>query len=60
MVTGVQTCALPIFFMTLACFTRRAARDAGIPPRNDFELWVDERFSNKFMSNRFQNMVIGG
>lgn len=47
-------------FMTLACFTRRAARDAGIPPRNDFELWVDERFSNKFMSNRFQNMVIGG
>ncbi|MGI6756157.1 MAG: putative ABC transporter permease [Atopobiaceae bacterium] len=44
--------------MTLMCFQRRAARDAGIAPRNAFEQWVDERYSNEFMSNRFQNMVI--
>lgn len=46
-------------FMTLACFSRRAARDAGIPPANAFEEWVDEHYSNEFMSERFQNMVIG-
>lgn len=46
--------------MTLMCFERRAARDAGIPPHNAFEEWVDENFNNAFMSERFQNMVIGG
>lgn len=44
--------------MTLACFGRRAARDEGIPPQNDFEVWVDENYSDEFMTNRFQNMVI--
>lgn len=44
--------------MTLACFNRRAARDAGIPPQNAFQEWVDEHYSNEFMSNRFENMVI--
>lgn len=47
-------------FMTIMCFERRAARDAGIPPANPFEQWVDENFNNAFMSERFQNMVIGG
>ncbi len=44
--------------MTIVCFERRAERDAGIPPANAFEEWVDENFSNAFMSERFQNMVI--
>ena len=47
-------------FMTLACFTRRAERDEGIPPKNQFEAWVDKNFSNQFMSHRFENMVIEG
>lgn len=45
-------------FMTIMCFDRRAERDAGIPPANGFEEWVDENFNNAFMSERFQNMVI--
>ncbi len=45
-------------FMTIMCFDRRAERDAGIPPANAFEQWVDDNFSNAFMSERFQNMVI--
>lgn len=47
-------------FMTVMCFERRAARDAGIPPANGFEEWIDENFSNAFMAERFQNMVIDG
>ena len=47
-------------FMTIMCFERRAARDAGIPPANAFEEWVDENFNNNFMSEHVQNMVIGG
>ncbi len=47
-------------FMTIMCFDRRAERDAGIPPANAFEEWVDEHFSNAFMSERFQNMMIDG
>jgi uncharacterized membrane protein len=47
-------------FMTLACFGRRAERDAGVPPSNAFEQWVDQNYSDQFMSSRFQNMVIEG
>ena len=47
-------------FMTTACFARRAARDHGIPPANGFEVWIDTHYSNEFMSNRFENMVIEG
>ena len=47
-------------FMTLACFTRRAQRDKGIPARTEFEEWIDEHYSNQFMSQRFENMVIEG
>lgn len=46
--------------MTLVCFDRRAERDAGVPPANAFERWVDEHYSNEFMSSRFENMVIEG
>ena len=46
--------------MTLACFNRRAARDEGIPPANSFDMWVDENFSDEFMSARFQNMMFNG
>ncbi|WP_251178590.1 putative ABC transporter permease [Adlercreutzia agrestimuris] len=47
-------------FMTIMCFERRAERDEGIPPANAFEAWIDENFNNNFMSEHFQNMVIGG
>ncbi|EHF02985.1 MULTISPECIES: putative ABC transporter permease [unclassified Olsenella] len=45
--------------MTVACFQRRAERDAGIPPLNAFEAWVDVHYTDEFMSNRFQNLVVG-
>lgn len=44
--------------MTLACFARRTERAEGIPPSNAFEEWVDENYTDEFMANRFQNMVI--
>ena len=44
-------------FMTLACFERIAARDAGVAPRNGFEAWIDEHYSDEFVANRFENMV---
>lgn len=43
--------------MTVACFNRRAERDVGIPPQDAFEAWVDDHFSDQFMSQRFGNMV---
>jgi len=59
-VTALATYLGLDIFMTLVCFTRRAERDAGIPADNGFEEWVDENYSNAFMSERFQNMVIEG
>ena len=47
-------------WMTLACFNRKTARDAGVPASNAFEQWVDEHYTDKFIANRFQNLVIGG
>lgn len=47
-------------WMTLACFNRKTARDAGAPAANAFEQWVDEHYSDEFIANRFQNLVIGG
>ena len=44
-------------FMTLACFERVGARERGIAPHGAFEEWVDERYSDEFVANRFQNMV---
>lgn len=46
-------------FMTLACFQRRTERDAGIPASNDFERWIDDHYTDEFMSQRFQNLVVG-
>ena len=45
--------------MTLVCFDRKAERDAGIPPANAFEEWVDTNYSDEFIAGRFQNLKIG-
>ena len=47
-------------FMTVSCFGRMAARDAGIPPSNGFEAWIDENYTDQFIATRFQNMAIDG
>ena len=44
-------------FMTVACFARVSAREQGIEPRNGFEAWIDERYNDEFVANRFENMV---
>ena len=46
--------------MTLVCFDRKTARDAGVPPANAFEQWVDTNYSDEFIAGRFQNLKIGG
>lgn len=45
--------------MTVACFQRRTDRDAGLPAANGFERWIDDHYTDEFMSERFQNLVIG-
>lgn len=45
--------------MTLACFDRKTERDAGIAAQNSFEEWIDEHYTDEFIANRFQNLVIG-
>lgn len=45
--------------MTLVCFDRKAERDAGVPPSNPFEEWVDTNYSDEFIAGRFQNLKIG-
>ena len=44
---------------TVFCFYRKACRDAGIPPHNAVEEYVDSRFNDEFIANRFQNLVVG-
>lgn len=46
-------------FATVFCFYRKAQRDVGIPPANPFEAYVDTRFSDEFIADRFQNLVVG-
>ena len=46
--------------MTLVCFDRKVERDAGEPPANAFEQWVDTNYSDEFIAGRFQNLKIGG
>lgn len=46
--------------MTFVCFGRMTARDAGVPPANAFEEWVDTHFSDEFIASRFQNLTVGG
>ena len=43
--------------MTVACFSRMAARDAGIPPQTPFQEWVDNHYTDQFIAARFQNMA---
>lgn len=45
--------------MTLVCFDRKTERDAGIPPANAFEQWVDTNYSDEFIAARFENLKIG-
>ena len=45
--------------MTLVCFNRKTERDAGLPPSNAFEQWVDTNYSDEFIAGRFQNLKIG-
>lgn len=45
--------------MTLVCFNRKTERDAGVPPANAFEQWVDTNYSDEFIAGRFQNLKIG-
>ena len=45
--------------MTLVCFDRKTERDAGVPPANAFEQWVDTNYNDDFISSRFENLKIG-
>ena len=45
--------------MTLVCFDRKTERDAGVPPANAFEQWVDTNYSDEFIAGRFENLKIG-
>ncbi len=45
--------------MTLACFNRKTARDAGVPASTAFERWVDTNYSDEFIAGRFENLKIG-
>ena len=45
-------------FMTLAVFTRMEQRNQGIPATNDFDKYLDANYSDKWIENRFQNMVV--
>ena len=45
--------------MTVYCFYRKAQRDVGIPPANAMDAYVDQHFSDEFIENRFQNLVVG-
>lgn len=44
---------------TVFCFYRKAQRDLGIPPANPVDEYVDAHFSDQFIENRFQNLVVG-
>lgn len=45
-------------FMTVACLERRAARNAGIPPQNAFQVWIDHHYDDQEMADIFQNMSL--
>lgn len=58
-VTLVAVYLLADIAMTLVCFDRKTERDAGIPPANAFEQWVDTNYSDEFIAARFENLKIG-
>ena len=41
--------------MTLYVAVRKDARDQGIPPANAIERYIDVRYDDSFMSQRFEN-----
>ena len=58
-VTLVAVYLVADIVMTLVCFDRKTERDAGIPPANAFEQWVDTNYSDEFIAGRFENLKIG-
>ena len=59
LVTLVAVYLVADIAMTLVCFDRKSERDAGIPPSNAFDQWVDTNYSDEFIAGRFQNLKIG-
>lgn len=56
---GLLTVYLGVdIFMTLAVFGRMEQRNQGIPPQNAFQQYLDENYSDKWIENRFQNLVV--
>ena len=45
--------------MTVACFLRAGARANGIPPANPIDVYLDTRYGDSFMKDKFENMRIG-
>ena len=45
--------------MTVACFLRAGARADGIPPANPIDVYLDTRYGDSFMKDKFENMRIG-
>lgn len=57
-VTLVSVYLIADIAMTLVCFDRKTARDAGVPPANAFEQWVDTNYDDDFIAGRFENLTI--
>lgn len=56
---GVLTAALILdMCATLYCFYRKGQRDAGVAPANIVDVYVDKHFSNEFIEDRFENLVV--
>ena len=58
-VTAMTVLLIVDMLATVFCFYRKAQRDAGIPPSNPVDAYVDARFNDEFIANRFQNLVVG-
>ncbi|WP_082629855.1 putative ABC transporter permease [Olsenella massiliensis] len=46
-------------FLTVSAFYMRSQRQMGATPQNAFETFIDEHYTDEWMANRFQNMVVG-
>ena len=42
--------------VTIACFSRLAQREDNVPPANALEEWVDKKYDDEFVAERFQNI----
>lgn len=59
------TVALTVFLtvdaaMTVYVVARKDARDRGIPPSNAIERYIDERYDDGFLEERFENVEFDG